>query len=364
MKEPLRVCHLVSDDGWGGAEAVTAGLLGEQVSDPDLRVGIVSLNPGRLTDLARELGITTYVVPEEDRGFLALWRDVGRVLGQLNPDIVHSHRYKENTLNYLLSRRLGHRPVVTLHGDEPPNSFRLRLRRNIWRKIAKWMALRVDAQLVAVSEDLRTVLDYPVTHCRVIPNGVRVPPPEEAPPSKGRIVGWVGRMVQIKDLPLLLQAFAEVARHQDECELLLIGDGPERNMVERLIETLGIRDRTTVTGFVEDPSIYFSRISLFTLTSLHEGVPLALLEAMANGIPCLCAAVGGIPDVAGEQHALELVEERTAAAWAGAITELLRDPQRARELAERGRERVANSFSLRSSASRYKSLYLETVVPE
>lgn len=357
----------MSDDVWGGAEAVVRTLLEAQAKDPALSVSLLALNDGRLAREARALGLEVEVAPESGRGFLALRRDVGARLARRRPSVVHSHRYKENLLSYLTAPRHGARCVVTLHGEEAPESLALRVKVALRRRLVHFVARRAGARFAAVSDDLRRRIGLPEARCVVIPNGVAVPPEpllrEPARRSGAAVVGWIGRFVPIKDVPLLLDAVARLRAPLDATRVLLVGDGPERDRVAGHAERLGLGARVTFTGFVERPAEALREMDVFVLPSRHEGAPVALLEAMAAGIPCVAAAVGGIPALDGGRDAIVLVASREPSAWTAALASLLEDPVRAAGQGARGRERVRAHFSREAAGEAYRRLYRAVLSP-
>ena len=354
----IRVCHLVSDDGWGGAEAVVAGLLRAQAARADLEPFLIGLNAGRLVGLASGLGIPAEVAPEAGRGFVPLLRDVNARIARIAPRIVHSHRYKENLLSYLIARRHGARSVATLHGEEAPARFAPRLALAARYFAMHGLARLAGARFAAVSADLRARFPMLADRCEVIPNGVRIPPlAPGAAPRAPLVVGWVGRLVAIKNLPALLEAVAGLPAELASTRLLLVGEGPERAALTALAARLRITERVEFAGFVEDATRCFARMDVFALPSLHEGLPVALLEAMAAGLPCAAAAVGGIPEVDGGSGALRLVASPAARDWTAALAGLLASPDERAALAARGRARIVARFSIDAAVEAYTALY-------
>jgi len=359
---PIRVCHVVSDDAWGGAESVIRSLLEAQQGSDDVEPSLVTLNDGRLGAFARARGIPTTVVPETGRSFLSLLRDAVREIAALRPGIVHSHRYKENFIAWIAAPRCGARSVVTLHGEEPPVSPRERIYVGIRRAIARRLASRVGARFATVARDLPPLLGLAPSQWVVIPNGIALPllarPSGEGRPAGWKpTIGWVGRMVPVKGLPLLLQAMTLLPDGLREARLLLVGDGPQRAAVEALAVRLGIADRVELRGFVADPSAERGQMDVFALPSVYEGVPVALLEAMGAGLPCVASAVGGIPDAVGESGAVRLVSSREPAVWAKALSDVLLDPGAAASLGGRARSYVAAHLSAAAAARAYGNLY-------
>lgn len=252
--------------------------------------------------------------------------------------------------------------MVTLHGSEPPPQPLLRLKGRLRQLAAHRVARWVDARFVAVSDDLRIRLGLATSRCTVIPNGVPVPTAALGRPDSGAgahppTIGWVGRMVPIKGLPVIVEALRLLPPALAFTRLLLVGDGPERPALEALARKLGVSDRVEFAGFVTDPAPHRARMSLFALPSRHEGIPVALLEAMAESIPCVAAAVGGILEVEGGTAAVRLVASRASREWAAELSRLLTDPAASASLGARGRMRVEQRFSLDATVAAYLSLY-------
>lgn len=361
-RAPIRVCHVVSDDGWGGAEAMIRSLLEAQHASPEVEPSLVTLNDGRLAAVARDRGIPVRVVPEAGRSFFALVRDASSQIAALRPDVLHSHRYKENFLAWIAAPHCGARSVVTLHGEEPPATRRERLYVGIRRAVARRMATRVGARFATVARDLPPLLGLSNSQWVQIPNGIVLPPlarrPGEArPPGWKPTIGWVGRMVPVKDLSLLLEAVALLPPALGHARLLLVGDGPLRSAIEVLSAQLGIVGRVEFCGFVADPAPERARMDVFALPSSYEGIPVALLEAMGAGLPCVAAAVGGIPDAVRASGAVRLVASRDPAVWAQALADLLANREEAATLGARARAYVEAHLSAAAAARAYVALY-------
>jgi glycosyltransferase involved in cell wall biosynthesis len=361
---PLRVCHVVSGDGWGGAEAVLLNLICAQAARNDLEPSLVVLNEGRLAKLASGAGLQVRIVPETGSSLWNLTHALDRVLVELAPAIIHTHRYKEIFFSSILARRHGARNIVTIHGYEPPTAVFDRAKFLLRDTIILRLAQLAGARFVAVSEDLLERFRLSPKQRVIIPNGIPLPnmTPRSvalADPelSRAPVIGWVGRMVPIKGLATLLDAVAQMSSGPQQPRLLLVGDGPERPALESRAQRLGISEHVRFTGFVNDPHPFFACMDLFAFPSLHEGVPLALLEALGTGIPVVAATVGGIPEIIGNSGAARLVASHSPAVWAAAMTELIADPRKARAIGERGRRLVQERFSTEAMVERYIEVY-------
>jgi len=364
---PIRVCHLVSDDVWGGAESVVRGLIQAQTRQAEVAPFLIALNDGGLCEFARNTSIPVRVVSESEHGFLGLVREVALRLRDLHPHVIHTHRYKENLISLLLCRRIDALSVVTLHGDEPPATFRGRLKVRLRRAVTHWLGARVGARYATVSRDLPALLGLPDSQWVMIPNGISLPQPARgrdelrARSASPVTVGWVGRLVPVKGLPLLLEAIAALPPSLAETRLLLVGDGPERASLEALAIRLGLCERAEFRGFVANPADEYERMDVFALPSLYEGIPIALLEAMGAGLPCVVAAVGGIPDMLRGRDAVRLVASRRAEDWAAMLSSLLSNPVEAHALGMRARTLVSERFSIDAVADAYLGIYRAAV---
>jgi len=176
------------------------------------------------------------------------------------------------------------------------------LNRADWRfrmmpTLARWFYPRAD-QIVAVSmgvkQDLSNVTGLPDSRIQVIYNpvitpkilrkGLAHPPHPWFQVGSDPVILAVGRLVPVKEFDALISVFSRVIR-QMPSRLMILGEGPERQNLENLIQELGLEDSVTLPGFLEDPYPFISHASLFVLCSRHEGLPGALIEAMAFGIP-------------------------------------------------------------------------------
>lgn len=225
--------------------------------------------------------------------------------------------------------------------------------------------LRQADSHVAISTDIahRTRdyfgFDKPI---EVIPLGIAEPQFKPATrqelgmdPAKKYVVA-VGRLVRRKDYPTLFNAFAALSR--DDVELVLLGDGPERQNLGALAESLGIGDKVHFKGFVSDQTKYqvLSNSNLFTLISLHEGFGVVYLEAMYCGLPVVAADQGGQIDLLENGKTGRLVPIGDAAAIADSLNELLGSEALASGIGNYNSQRVQD-FSISKLARQYEKVF-------
>lgn len=364
----LTVCHIFSGDLWAGAEVMIFNLLTRLNKDTSLRVLALSLNEGVLTEKLRAAGITTHVIPEAHHSLIGILYRAARLLKNSHIAIIHSHRYKENVLAWLLAKWLGLTELITtIHGlsELPTNSIReARLAR--WRtKLDYFVVARLFACAVAVSDEMKRVLvqryRFRENQLRVIRNGGLFPPTASSASSRGEYfhIGTVGRMVPVKGFELFLEIAAALRRETPFVRFSILGDGPLRGDLARRAEGLNISDCVEFVAPRRDPFPYYRSLDLYLNTSLHEGLPLSVVEAMACGKPVVSSAVGGIPEIVVHGEHGFLVEGREPGRFAEWCVKLMRDDRLRRTIGERAAA-VANSrLSAPAMAEAYRRLYDE-----
>lgn len=195
-----------------------------------------------------------------------------------------------------------------------------------------------------------------------IPNGVdvhRFAPGRPVASREGRTVLFLGRLDRQKGVDTLIQAWAEVSNCLPQARLAIGGAGPEETNLQALVAAAGLGDRVRFLGVVPDPERYLREAAAFVLPSWFEGIPNALLEAMASGVPCIATAIPGTMDVATDGEEALLVSPGDPPALAAALRRILTDDEAAARLAVSARRRVVAEFSLDALATRYEQLYLE-----
>lgn len=191
------------------------------------------------------------------------------------------------------------------------------------------------------------------------PGGVEV---EAGLLPRPRVV-FTGRLHPQKNLPMLLDAWAEVAR-RSAANLILIGPGTDRQALMDQAEALGVADRVQFTGAVPNPADYLRAADVFALPSVAEGLSNSLLEAMASALPCVVSDVGGNTDLVAHGRTGLLVSTPTPEAWATTLLDLIHNPSEAHRLGQAARGRVEADYSLRAVVDRYVHLYRDLIARE
>jgi L-malate glycosyltransferase len=185
---------------------------------------------------------------------------------------------------------------------------------------------------------------------------------DEALLPRPRVV-FTGRLHPQKNLPMLLNAWAEVARHS-AANLILVGPGSDRQALAEQAATLGVADRVQFVGAVSNPSDYLRAADIFVLPSVAEGMSNSLLEAMASALPCVVSGVGGNTDLIAHGRTGLLVSTPTPEAWAETLLNLIHNPTEALHLGQAAHALVESEYSLRTVVDRYVYLYRDLIARE
>jgi glycosyltransferase involved in cell wall biosynthesis len=299
-----------------------------------------------------------------------LGRAVAGAVRRHNATVVHAHHY--SPFVYSCLARLG-RPAVqvvfTEHGrlsDAPPSRK---------RRIANHALARCPRRVFAVSDNLRAHLvgeGFSPGAVGVIYNGIDVGPLPDAvsrmrvrerlsAPRDAIVIGTIARLDPVKDLGTLIRATARIAA-QLPVVVAVIGDGSERQRLEKLASDLGVGTQVRFLGHREDARDWLAGCDVYVNCSISEGVSLTILEAMAAGLPVVATRVGGTPEVVDDSCGW-LIPARDPEGLAAALVDLAREPARRQALGRAARARVETEFTLDRMVSEYKRVYLESGPP-
>jgi len=176
------------------------------------------------------------------------------------------------------------------------------------------------------------------------------------------LVGIIARLVPIKDHGTFLRAAAILHRSWPDARFLIVGDGELRSALEQQARTLGLGECVHFLGWQRDLEPIYADLDLVVLSSLNEGTPVSLIEAMAAGLPVVATKVGGVPDLVAEEKTGLLVPPRDGGALSRAIETLLGDANRRREMGRLGREAVYPLNSDAALVDRMDRLYSSMIV--
>lgn len=371
---PIRVIRIIDRLNVGGpAKHVTWLTAGLDPSEFEtlLVTGTVPPGEGDMSWFAHQSGVEPLVIPEMSRELsprdLLVVLKLLRLFFKYKPDIAHTHKAKAGAAGRaaafvynLLGGRC--RVVHTYHGHIF-HSYYGRAKTAVFIAIERTLARLATDRIVTISEQQRYEIGdifrvgQPAQH-RVIPLGLdfTVTGPatlrsELVLDNDTPLVGIVGRLCEVKNHAMFIEAASMI----EGCRLVVIGDGHLREELERQARELGVTGTVHFTGFRDDVLNQYEDLDVVAITSLNEGTPLTLIEAMSRGVPAVATEVGGVVDLMGEPRGVRdgltiwehgiTVPSRDSIAFAKAVRYLIDRPEERRAMGESARHFVRSRLS-------------------
>jgi len=384
----LKIAQVIARLNIGGpAVAVVSASHGLSLKGHNIALltGDVPQGEASMEYLAEDSGLRLTRIAGMSRQ-ISWWKDLVsfwhllRIFRSERPDVVHTHTAKAGVLGRLAAI-LSRVPVRvhTFHGHVFSGYFPP-LISHLIVVVERWLAYHSDC-IIAISESQRRELGdefriAPAHKIVTIPLGCDLHPflssnrrqdvagPSRVSPREHQ-VGWIGRLTRIKDPQLFLKSVDSVRGHH-ETRYLMIGDGELRAACDQMISAQEIENRVSIVGWQRHLEQWYAKLDLIVLTSINEGTPVVLIEAMASGRPFVAVDVGGVRDLmvgdAGRVNQLEVFRNgilvpRDPKSIAQAITYLLEDENRRLDMGNTGREFVRERFSKQRMTQDLESLY-------
>jgi glycosyltransferase involved in cell wall biosynthesis len=363
----MRIVHQVLGGEVAGGQLVALRLaLAARAAGHEAE--IVSPTAGPFVQQALAAGVRTEVLPLGQRARPAAVRILAAHLRRRRPSLLHTHgHFSANTVGRLAARAARVPVLAHMHIE---NHFRAGPPGQAQRALDNVTA-RLCARIVAVSESTRSALErqgYPAGRLTVVPNGIPIGPPlapvpreELGVPTDARVIVEVARLCAVKGQRELIAAASALP---GDAYVVLVGEDVEtggvfRLALEREAAELGIGPHVVFAGHRPDAQAVMASADIVALPSWTEGLPLVVLEAMAQARPVVATAVGGTGEAVVHDETGLLVRPRDTAALGRALSELLEDPERRRSMGQAGRRRVEALYDAETSALRVLALYEE-----
>jgi len=350
----MKIAHVVDTMEVGGAEKLTSMLCRwqrERGHDPSVHCLY------RLGPLGEQLQREGFEVVLHAASALGCGASVYRTLRHSKPDVVHCHNAAATVLSAIPARAAGARSVVvTRHGVvAPPYALRRELKFAFASRWCDWIVAvcqKALRNLSATPFAARNKL-VRIYNAAIPPSVNGVPPPAKF----GFTLLHVARMNAAKDQPTLLRAFALARTRVADLQLWMVGEGASRPRLEQFAQELGIDRSVTFFGQQADVGRFCAAADLFVLSSVSEGVPLSLLEALAAGLPAVVTDVGGMGEIAQLSDATTAVPASNPQAFADAIVRIVQSRDELPRLKAAAKKTFLENFTLDRMAGEYMNLY-------
>ena len=344
----------------GGGQRMALSIA-HKIDSEDVRIRVLVLYPrcgNILEKVADEWGLDVQYLQKKSGADLGCILQIYRGIRQFQPDVIHAHL---RVMPYLLlpmclsKTRLRYYTVHNLADKDA---------RGIKRRILRFAFRHCHVQPVAISDLCRSTISevygipeqmIPCIYVSIEIN--RFTRPEEYEfNSIFRFVA-TGRLTNQKNYPLMLRAFADIHRRFPDTELVIMGDGDLREILEKQCEELGISNSVLFTGNIPDVERYLWSAQAYLMSSDYEGLPQSVQEAMAAGLPIISTKAGGVVDVVENGKNGILVNCGDQTGLTVAMERLLLSPELCRQFSERSAT-LAQKYSIEACAAQYKELYL------
>lgn len=364
----LKVCHIISGDLWAGAEVMAYHLLKGLRDFPDLELSAIVLNEEKLAEQIRRVGIPCHIIDESKLPFLQILLQMRNILKSNPVHILHAHRYKENILAYLVSKSTGDMKLIsTQHGMPEDYEGKTRFINRLKLKLNFRVLSNTFHNVVAVAQDIKESLiknyGFKENNIKVIHNGIALPQNfHDKKKLDLYVIGSAGRFFPVKDYPLLLEIAREISHSSNKIHFILAGEGPSLQHIQQLVHKYGLEKVFHLPGFVEDMGSFYKKLAMYLNTSLHEGIPMSILEAMAHGLPIIAPKVGGLREIITDGVDGYLVESRNPKDFAEKCLMLITNENERLTMGENAKKTIEENFSFQCMARNYHELYKELVL--
>ena len=280
-------------------------------------------------------------------------------------DIVHCHQYTPWVYGVLAAVGLKTKVIFTEHGRFYPDS-------SSWkRKLLNPWLCRITDSVTAISQATKQALvnfeNIPQKRIEVIYNGIKPPIVEQNKTlilkealgisAETTVLGTIARLDPIKNHLMMLNAFAMALKAHPNTVLIIVGDGEERDNLQKQIANLELQDNVIMTGYDPQPQHYLALMDIFLLSSFSEGTSMTLLEAMALGKACIVTDVGGNPEVIINNDNGLVVKTDDAQAFSQAINRLITEHQTTETMSVAAKTRYVSTFSDSAMNVKFSDMY-------
>lgn len=367
----MKIITLISGGDVGGAKTHVLSLL--QELSKVITAELICFREGDFAAEARQLGISTEIVNSG-----RLFSDVSALRKRIVEggfDIIHCHGSKANFIGSMLRKSLKIPVITTVHSD-PRLDYMGRPAAKLIYGTINALALRRLDYYVGVSDAMTELLisrGFPPERIFTIYNGLDFT--EDSKQFDRRaylaklgidadtcvVAGIAARLNPVKDIATLIRGFAEAQRESENLRLLIAGDGEEREMLENLAKELGVSDKVSFLGWLEDMGAFYKALDINTLTSLSETFPYALTEGAREWLPTVSSSVGGVPYLIDSGANGLLFPAGDYKTLGKHLAALAKDPDLRRKMGQRLGKKARECYSLEATRNTQLKIY-ETVL--
>jgi|GEM_PF-1068469 len=367
----VRVIQLLHTVAYGGIESILINWIKSLDTARVQTTLVVFANPGEtekpFVDAAARVGLTVEKIPWSRRKpFFLSARALARIVRERDIDILHCHNVYAEIVGYIAARRTGAKVMNTLYVWSD-----FGLKRNVQQWISSRLIRRFDlvTSQCAITQRETIRRGVPESMQKVLVSGVALPDLALADDKRRQLRAELGasddnvvlvnvaRLYPEKRQDLLLHWFKRITADRPNTRLWILGTGPLEANLRALIDELELGDRVAMPGFVPDLSTMFQAADIQVHSSDAEGVPLAICEGMAAGMPIVATCVGGVPEMITHEESGLLVEARDGDAFIRETLRLIDDTPLRNRMARGARDFIRTEYALDVAVDRLANTY-------
>ena len=372
----LRVCHVTSGDLLAGKEVLLLNLAKACSKERLNRTLFALFNDGFLARKLKEQGAKVSILQE--KGFPIDIQIIAKLAGLMKKEgihVVHTHGYKGNVIGGIAAKLSGCPILIRTEHGKPPSTLKAGFSKITLFSLMDYFIGRYwTDKIVAVSSDLSKILEerYPSEKIITIYNGLDVSEFDGRSPSinlkpefgitdENKLIGIFARLNPEKGIGLFLKAAKLISLTAPQIRFFIVGEGPLYDELKDETARLNLEKNVILAGFREHAIDLLCQMDVVVLSSVHEGMPMVLLEAMALRRPIVATAVGGIPEVIEHRKTGILVPPGDVHSLAMACLELIENETLAKQIGIDARKKVEKRFLAQGMLDKLLSLYQESL---
>ncbi|AGX06512.1 glycosyltransferase group 1 family protein [Bacillus sp. NRRL B-14911] len=362
----MKILHLISGGETGGSKNHLLSLLSHLKSE-DILLGV--FQEGKLAQEARELGIPLVFFNQKSRYDLSILSRIKKVIKDEGITIVHTHGPRANLFAYMVRKMIPFKWVTTIHSNPEQDFIKGGIKGRVFTAINMNVIRKID-HFFAVSERFKSMITgfgIPAGKITTIYNGISFDKELKNNLTRGDLglseeefaVIMVARLHPIKGHTVVFDAFQSLLKKRPDTTLLLIGDGPIREELEKEAARKGIAEKVRFLGFHDDVHSYLSLSDVKLLASYSESFPLVILEAARAHVPVISTDVGGVKDLISDPSLGWIVPVKDASAIESAILAAAeeKDQRKLSKMGEKLYEKASALYSVKQLADQTLETY-------
>lgn len=359
----MHILHVIESLEFGGAEKVVVHLANRLVENNQISICLTKREGPLVAELNAKINVYFLNAGEGNN-----WRipgEIKKIIKSQGVNVIHSHNwsvYLESSIAALLVPKV--RLIHTIHGKYMSYGSELvpKLKIKI-RHFLEFFLSKRSFRIVSVSDSIKKYIGKDIgirgKKCKTIRNGIKPIEYKDKPKVLNSLTRFVtvGRLAKVKNQKLMILAFERALFENHDISLTLIGDGPERESLEKLVDQLKISKNVNFLGFRNDASQLLLDYDVFLLSSDYEGISIALLEAMSCGMPAISTDVGGISETIIDFKTGLLVPQGALPDYSSAMTKLINERGLIDSMGKAANQFFQNNFHEDLVLEQYQLIY-------